>query len=522
MTTAERWEDDDAIGRIDALVSLARSAREDNVDDVLRTVVETVHSAAGFEIVVFNRYQPAWDNYEVVLVIGPPVVQELMHTKNSREKFEEELLASEYEIHPGIYLVPGSAEVWTHLDDFVVSTTARPTVPGGWDPEDALLVQLRDSKGEPLGILSIDEPRSGKTPDLSELRLLRAICSHAEQSLENAQTSAQTERHRNRMNQLLEASTRFSECQTFDEVLETACSALVPGLGFERVAIYFGGDGDSLPLAIANVDAAAVAPSLGSSVFELFRDRTREVGGCWIAPAHVVHGSTRAAFQSTRNGAGKLGWSDDVLLAPVFDGDGIPRLVFAIEDPVSHLRPIEFECELVRLLVEQTDAALERVSFRIRLEHLADHDASTGLLNRRALARIPRDAPGTATLMICDLDHFKSVNDTYGHDVGDAVICAFADLLRSLSREHDLAVRLGGDEFMVFLPETNLQRAEAVAERLRLATPPLMATLVPSDVTVSIGLTQVDSGEQIIDAMRRADSALYKAKNNGRNRIASN
>jgi len=71
MTSVERQAEDDAIRWVDALVSLARSAREDDVDDVLRTVVETVHSTAGFEIVVFNRYQPAWDDYEVVLVIGP-------------------------------------------------------------------------------------------------------------------------------------------------------------------------------------------------------------------------------------------------------------------------------------------------------------------------------------------------------------------------------------------------------------------------------------------------------------------
>lgn len=132
MTTGGREAEDDAIGRIDALVSLARSAREDNVDDVLRTVVETVHSAAGFEIVVFNRYQPAWDDYEVVLVIGPSDAQALMHTRKSRQEFEEQLLTSEYEIHPGTYFVPGSAEVWEHLDDFVVPASPRPTAPGEW------------------------------------------------------------------------------------------------------------------------------------------------------------------------------------------------------------------------------------------------------------------------------------------------------------------------------------------------------------------------------------------------------
>lgn len=522
MTSVERQVEDDAIGWIDALVSLARSAREDDVDDVLRTVVETVHSTAGFEIVVFNRYQSAWDDYEVVLVIGPADAQALMHTRKSREEFEEQLLTSEYEIHPGTYLVPGSAEVWTHLDDYVIPSPKRPAIPGGWNPEDALLVQLRDSKGEPLGILSIDEPRSGRMPDLTELRLLRAICSHAEQSLENAHTSAQTEQHRNRMTQLLGASTRLSECQTYSDVLETACEALIPGLGFERVAIYFGEGDSSIPLAIATFDEVTIAKTLELPVFELFRDRARAVGGCWMAPAQVIHVSAHGESHSRRNGAGKFGWSDDVLLAPVFDGDGVPRLVFAIEDPINHLRPTEIECELVRLLVEQTDAALERVTFRTRLEHLADHDAATGLLNRRALAHIPPEAPATAALMICDIDYFKVVNDTYGHQIGDAVICRFADLLRSLSRKQDLAVRLGGDEFMVFLPGASLQQARSVADRLRVAISPLMSPLVSSQVTVSIGLTQIDAGEHLIDAMRRADSALYAAKKNGRNQIASN
>lgn len=522
VQNAQRQVQDDAIGRIDALVSLARSAREDNVDDVLRTVVKTVHSAAGFEIVVLNRYQPAWDDYEVVLVIGPTDVQALLHTRNSREKFEEQLLTREFEIQKDVFFVPGSAQVWTDLDDFVVPARTGAVLPGGWDPEDALFVQLRDSKGEPLGILSIDEPRSGFMPDLNELRLLRAICSHAEQSLENAHSSAQTEQHRRRLTQLLGASSRFSECKSHRQILETACEVLIPGLGFEAVAIYFERHNDSLPLAIATFDSAVISQTLDAPVFDVFRDGTREVGGCWMVPAQMVHGTTFELLRSTHNGVGRLGWFNDVLLAPVFDDDGVPRLVFAIEDPVNHLRPTETECELVRLLVEQTDAALERLTFRSRLEFLVDHDVSTGLFNRRALESIPRLALGApaTSLMICDLDHFKMVNDTYGHEVGDAVVSRFADLLRSSSREHDLAFRLGGDEFLLYMPGTNLQDAHAVAEVLRVEVSVLMSPLTSSELTVSIGVTQMVSNEDVAEAMRRADGALYTAKKSGRNKIA--
>jgi diguanylate cyclase (GGDEF)-like protein len=520
MTAAQRRVHDDAIGWIDALVSLARSSREDTVDDVLRAVVETVHSTAGFDIVVFNRYQRAWDDYEVVLVIGPSNVQALMHTRRSREQFEQQLLTSDYEIQPGTYFVPGSAEVWEEVDDFVVSSQTRPVVAGGWDPEDALLVQLRDSKGEPLGVLSIDEPRSGRTPDVSELRLLRAICSHAEQSLENAHVAAQAERQRDRMTELLRASTRFSECQTYRDVLDTACEALVPRLGFERVAIYYGQGTPSLSLATATFDGVAITSTLEAPVFELFGDRTREYGGCWLVPAAEVHGSDSGRVRSLRNGTGKFCWSDDLLLAPVFDAEGTPRLVFAIEDPIDRLRPSKIDCELIRLLVEQADAAFERVTFRRRLEDLADRDASTGLLNRRALDRVTRET--SASLMICDLDSFKSVNDTYGHEVGDAVIRQFADLMKSLSREQDLAIRLGGDEFMMFLPATSESHARSIAERLRRGISSQVSPLVASGVTVSIGLTQIEAGEHLSDAMRRADQALYSAKEGGRNQIVAN
>lgn len=520
MTNPEPEERTDPIEQINALVSLARSAREDDVENVLRTVVETIHSVAGFDAVVFNKYRPAWDDYEVVMVVGPPDTQLLMHTKESRQNFERQLLTSEYERQPGTYFVPGTASVWSDLGDYVIPERKRPSFLGGWEPEDGLFVQLRDSRGEPLGIVSVDEPRSGRIPDVNELRLLRAICSHAEQSLENVQVSVERDRHRERLTQLLGASAKFSQCETHLEVLETACAVLIPRLGFERAAIYCGQNDHSLTLAYATFSEEPVAVTLETSTLELLRDTTREVGGCWTTAARDIHGTSGDAPRSRRNGAGDLGWSDDILLAPIFDGEGWPRLVFAIEDPVTHLRPTEIERDLVRLLVEHTDAALERITFRNRLEHLVDHDASTGLLNRRALARIPHDE--SAVVMICDLDHFKSLNDTYGHEVGDTVICHFAELLQSLSREKDLAIRLGGDEFMVFLPATSVAHATTVAERLRVALPPLMSAVVPTEITVSIGLTPMTIGEHLVDAMRRADSALYTAKKNGRNQISVN
>jgi diguanylate cyclase (GGDEF)-like protein len=520
MTVDDRNRSDDSIGRIDALVSLARSAREDAVDDVLRTVVETVHSTAGFENVVFNAYRPASDDYEVVLVIAPPDARRtLMHTTKDRELFEHELLSPRYAVHPGIFFVPGDAEAWNRLDDYVTPAAPVPTESGEWSPEDALLVELRDSAGGPLGVLSIDQPRSGWMPDLDDFRLLRAICSHAEQSLENAQASARAERHRSRLTRLLSGSAQLSASDNRDEVFEIARDVLVPHLGFERVAIYIRGNDQALSLAFANFDGVSLARTLERSLLAIFDDRTLATGGCWMSEAARVHGPTPGGVRSARNGRGRSGWSDDVLLVPAFDGDGFPRAVFAIEDPLDHLRPSEVECELVRLLVDHTETALERLIFRDQLEHLANHDPSTGLLNRRALAGI--SSATAAALVLCDLDHFKAVNDSYGHEIGDAVINRFADVLRSMLRKGDLAIRLGGDEFLVLLVGEDLESAHSVAERLLESTPVAMASLVPLVVTVSIGLTVIEKGEVFVDALRRADAALYAAKKVGRNRLAT-
>src|SRR5690606_7441947 len=118
----------------------------------------------------------------------------------------------------------------------------------------------------------------------------------------------------------------------------------------------------------------------------------------------------------------------------------------------------------------------ERREHERNLERLAATDPLTGLANRRALLegverelRRTDSAPGNGALLMLDLDHFKSINDTYGHAGGDKVLVHLAVLLRSMLRQHDVAGRLGGEEFAVLLPEANLDSATAIAERLRVA-----------------------------------------------------
>lgn len=159
---------------------------------------------------------------------------------------------------------------------------------------------------------------------------------------------------------------------------------------------------------------------------------------------------------------------------------------------------------------------------RVELEHMASHDPLTGALNRRAfietctqeLERGRRKERSTALLMM-DLDHFKAINDNYGHQAGDHVLVDFASRASGLLRRPDHFGRFGGEEFVALLPETSLDEAGVVAERIRAE---IEGRPIQPGCTVSIGVAASVPGENSIETiLQRADKALYRAKGDGRN-----
>lgn len=165
------------------------------------------------------------------------------------------------------------------------------------------------------------------------------------------------------------------------------------------------------------------------------------------------------------------------------------------------------------------------------LRHHAATDNLTELLNRGAFTREVEEALADGrfaedgmrgTLLVIDADNFKAINDTYGHDHGDAALRLIAKSVRSVLRAADLVGRIGGEEFAVYLPGTTLLIAEAVAERLRLAV--CEARFAPDgkpyQLTVSVGGAVYDRSLPFTELFRLADQQLYAAKQNGRNRIA--
>lgn len=167
-----------------------------------------------------------------------------------------------------------------------------------------------------------------------------------------------------------------------------------------------------------------------------------------------------------------------------------------------------------------------------QLYDLATRDAMTGLLNRRTFMefanrseRERRRTPFPISMVMFDIDHFKAVNDTYGHATGDEIIVRTANLAEEIGRDADLAARIGGEEFVVLLPHTDLDGARIMAERLRERVAadevdaPAGTTKPPIRWTISLGAVELQDNESIEAGMARVDALLYEAKNGGRNQV---
>ncbi|RUO30393.1 GGDEF domain-containing protein [Aliidiomarina soli] len=185
--------------------------------------------------------------------------------------------------------------------------------------------------------------------------------------------------------------------------------------------------------------------------------------------------------------------------------------------------------QVCMLIYDVTDTAMSKLALRSAnqaLEHLSQTDKLTGLFNRghweecliQEFQRLKRYS-GDASLLLFDIDHFKAVNDNYGHDVGDEVLRQMANLIRANLRETDIAGRFGGEEFAILLPNTQAEAAMQLAERLRqkVREYPMQHTQGNFQVTVSLGVADFDSDQTSHQEwLKHADNALYEAKNAGR------
>ncbi|HET6908004.1 MAG TPA: EAL domain-containing protein, partial [Mycobacteriales bacterium] len=346
-----------------------------------------------------------------------------------------------------------------------------------WHPRDALFAPLIGSDGGLLGVLSVDDPEDGMLPSRERTAMLEAFAVQASIAVEHA-----------RAHQSLAESEALLH-QMFEEAPVAKC-LLDPDGVIVRVnrsfCEFFGRGPDELiglpAIELADPDDREVARSLKGQAY----------GG------KIVRGVERRYIRA--DGETRYG---RLSLIPIEHASG-RAVLFAVVD-TTHEREAQAQ-----------------------LQHLALHDALTSLPNRnliadrleQALSRSAREG-GRVGVLVIDLDHFKLVNDSYGHPVGDQLLVSVAESLTGVLRGADTAGRLGGDEFIVVCEGVeDLQELELIADRLRAA---IRVPVTLGDVTLcpsaSVGATLSFDGASADELVAQADMALYRAKGQGRGRF---
>ena len=258
----------------------------------------------------------------------------------------------------------------------------------------------------------------------------------------------------------------------------------------------------NLPETVYGIYTAAVTFSLGSALYIYFR-LSKSVDEIIDGRVSIVSGTLADTFQ-------QLVWSTFFIAATMVIG------LVVVMPIIKH----------------QADTAEEQTDRADKFELVAMTDSLTGLHNRRYFQEIMNEFlkefkrfNRPLSLLILDLDHFKNINDTYGHDVGDIVLIKVAALLKELVREHDTVARVGGEEFAVIAPFAGENQIIPFAERFRKKISELNIevdnVVIRPTVSIGIAVSTEDNIVDVKDIYKRADLRLYEAKKLGRNRVCA-
>ncbi|WP_432830126.1 diguanylate cyclase domain-containing protein [Dactylosporangium sp. CA-092794] len=451
--------------------------------ETLQLIVDAVVGGVGFGAAVVNYLHPEGE-YEAVALAGAP------------EEAREALFGVRYPAAEMDALLE-RAERWGQLRflphaDFgeQIPSWVPDEVPGGdgvpeeerWHPLDALFAPLRAPDGELVGVLGVDLPQDGRRPGPLQRELLELLAAQAGIAIDNANLVEALQRERRHL-----AASEEAFRLAFDGAGVGMCIIGLDSTGFTR---------------LTRVNPA-FCELVGRSEHDLF---AMKMGGL-LHPDDLDLAQVVFATALTRQGEQVRGYEMRCLR-----GDGSVIWVAATMSVVAG--PPSFA-------IMQAHDITDRKATEADLVRRATHDPLTGLANRDALApplsaaiRRAHAGEGRGALLFCDLDDFKVVNDTLGHEAGDAVLIAVAQRLVSLVRPQDIVARLGGDEFVLLTADVDDSGRARLVERIeRAVSAPLVYAGYALHIGVSVGVAVID--DTVADAgaaLRAADIAMYQAK----------
>ncbi len=478
-----------AAGHLRGLLELARLVRSGpELPELLAAVARIVSETLGFATVVINVYRPDTDEYEVKAVHGSTRARETLLGHISAADTWTPMLDPRF-LCRGAYFVAAEALVWEeHVTSYTPQLPARAEDPTAWLAEDALFVTLDGSDGERLGVISVDEPDSGRRPDDELLDVLVAFAAHVAQAIESAHQLGRLHGALARQRAVADASLdALIALDQHGRILEFNPAAELM-FGYRR------------------------EQAVGNDLAKLLIDPAER-------DAH--RSGLKRAFES---GGPKLAQRRIEVVAVCADRRRLPVEV--------SLSLVEASDDNEAVIYGVARDISERLRGQQQLAYLAYHDRLTGLPNRvlieeqleLAVARARRNNTAVA-LMYVDLDDFKAVNDRLGHAAGDQFLAAVATRLRGVLRDTDVLARQGGDEFLVLLSDLDDDPehvAESVGAKLHVALQePFGVAGTELWTAASIGVSLYPDDASDPEALlRHADTAMYKAKAAGGGQLA--
>jgi PAS domain S-box-containing protein len=354
--------------RLRGLLEVTRLVRGgEELPGLLHAIARTVSDSLGFRTVVINLHRREWDDLIVSTVHGSDDARDAL-LGQVREIADWEPLLDERFLYRGVYLIRAGDFDWSQYNGSVFTPDlAISDDPNAWHPDDALFAPLRATDGSLLGILSVDEPLSGRRPSGDEIDVLVAVSEHAALAVQSAQEHARAKANRDALDRLLQVSTRLNEGFDASSVLDQVCTAISEALGFEKVAVQLlGEDGRHHTAALAGfADGENIGGAMTADELDRILRPEYDVAGCFLLEheqARVLVPNRAPGYRSQHDGRGPHAWRNHWLFVPLTDRRGRRIGYIWADDPVDRLRPEEERLGILRAFANQATTALEQAA----------------------------------------------------------------------------------------------------------------------------------------------------------------
>ncbi|MFL5928990.1 MAG: PAS domain S-box protein [Gaiellaceae bacterium] len=364
--------------RLRGLLEVTRLVRTGaQLPELLAEIARTVSDSLGYRTVVINLYRREWDDFVVSTVHGSDEARKVLLGEVQQVRDWEPLLDQRF-LQRGAYLVPEGEIDWDEHGASYKPDLPPSSDPNAWHADDALFAPMRGADGQLLGVLSVDEPKSGRKPTGDEIDVLVAVSQHAALAVEAAQEAARAKANRDALERLLAVSASLNGSADTNDLLRHVCTAISDALGFEKVAVQLlNGDGyHSTVASVGFADGENNGAPITADQLERLLQPEFDLAGCSLIPhaeAHRLLPERPAGYHSLLDGRGPHAWTNDWLFVPLHDRRGRRIGYIWADDPIDRLKPDVERLTILRAFANQATTALEQASQFEEIQNAYEH-----------------------------------------------------------------------------------------------------------------------------------------------------